>query len=318
VSAVQSKRLAGVRTPYAVMPDAVRRWVDERLGASVETVIARTGGMSPAVAATVITSTGARAFVKAVSADINPDTPEHFRHEIRVLSTIGPGAHRADLLAHYDDGHWVALLLEDIDGTHPDWEDPAQVDQVFAAVTTQAAELTPIPPSLDIPRVSGTMDKHQQLLVDPPDELFRTLPAWARTAYPELMELVQADGRPVDGETLCHHDVRHDNLLIRRSVGRVVTVDWGMSRHGPWWGDVFVLALEWAELDLFDDLLERAGLSDADQHDATRLLASIGCYLVLTSGLPAPRALPQLPRFRRELGTRCLVGVRRRLGSAGR
>ena len=90
------KRLTGVRTPYAEMPTMVRSWVDEQLGGPVETVIARTGGMSPAVAATVVTRSGERAFVKAVSADINPDTPTHFRHEITVLSTIGPAPYRAD------------------------------------------------------------------------------------------------------------------------------------------------------------------------------------------------------------------------------
>jgi hypothetical protein len=312
------KRLAGIRTPYADMPAAVRSWVDEQLGGHVETVIPRTGGMSPAVASTVITKAGERAFVKAVSVDINPDTPTHFRHEINVLTTIGPAPYRADLRAAYDDDHWVAILLEDVDGDHPDWDDPRQVDAVFEAVTAQARELTPAPPSLDIDSVNTILAKHwDTMLADPPAELFALLPDWAQSMYPELMTLVRADGRPIEERTLCHWDIRHDNLLVRRSDGQVLTLDWGMARRGPWWGDVFVMAIEWAELDLFDVLLDRTGLNDRDEQDATRLLISLGCFLVESSGLPAPPGLPHLPRFRRALGERCLTGVRRRLGSAG-
>jgi hypothetical protein len=73
------------------------------------------------------------------------------------------------------------------------------------------------------------------------------------------------------------------------------------------------MAIEWAELDLFDQLLDRAGLTDDEQRDATRLLASFGCYLLMTSALPAPPGLPQMPAFRAAVGERCLVGLRRRL-----
>jgi hypothetical protein len=86
-----------------------------------------------------------------------------------------------------------------------------------------------------------------------------------------------------------------------------------MSRRGPWWGDVFVMALEWVELDRFDMLLERGGLRPDDHRDATRLLTSLGCFLLMSSGWPAPPGLPHLPEFRAGLGSRCLAGVRRRL-----
>ncbi len=308
-----AKRLTGTRAPYATMPARVRTWIDEQLGSPVVSVIPRTGGMSPAVASTLVTASGTRAFVKAVSSDINPDTPSHFRHEIEVLQTIGPAAYRADLLASYDDGHWVAILLEDVDGDHPDWDDATAVDAVFAVVMEQVAELTPIPPTIRTDSVADIMTKHQALiLADPPAELFAVLPAWTRTSYAELMSFVTGGG-PVDGDTLCHWDVRHDNLLVRERDEQVVMLDWGVSRRGPWWADVFVMGVEWAELDLFDQLLSRADLSDDEQRDATRLLASFGCYLLMSSALPAPPGLPQLPAFRADVGARCLAGTRRRL-----
>ena len=131
------------RTPRC--PATLRDWVDQQLGSPVVETIPRTGGMSPAVAATVVGRDGSRAFVKAVSADINPDTPTHFRHEITVLSALDPAPYRANLLGSYDDEHWVAMMLEDVDGDHPDWDDREQIDAVFAAVTAQTAELTPHP-----------------------------------------------------------------------------------------------------------------------------------------------------------------------------
>lgn len=319
---MSGQRLVGVRTPYAEMPAELRTWVDEQVGSPVVETIARTGGMSPAVAATVVAADGTRAFVKAVSADINPDTPTHFRHETAVLSALGPAPYRADLLAAYDDDHWVAMLLQDVDGDHPDWHDDRAVDAVFDAVVTQADELTPVPAALRVEAdqpgtVSDVLAKHQKLiLADPPDDLFRRLPDWAQADYTALMSFVN-HAPPLDGDTLCHFDIRHDNLLVRRSDGQVVTLDWGMSRRGPWWGDIVVMALEWAELDRFDALLERGGLGPDDERDATRLLTSLGCFLTMSSAWPAPPGLPHLPRFRYELGSRCLEGVRRRLGLDG-
>ncbi|HEY7045436.1 MAG TPA: aminoglycoside phosphotransferase family protein [Nocardioidaceae bacterium] len=306
------ERLTGVRTAYDDIPGPLHSWIEDQLGGQVSTTIPRTGGMSPAVAATVVVADGGRAFVKAVSSDINPDTPTHFRHEIDVLSRIGPAPYRADLLGTYDDGHWVAMLLEDIDGDHPDWDDESQIEAVFTAVRQQADELTPMPDGLDTVSVAEILEKHQRmLLADPPAQLFARLPAWARQDYADLTAMVR-DGRPVHGDTLCHWDVRHDNLLVRRTDHQVVLLDWGMARQGPWWGDVLVLGLEWADTGRFDDLLDRAGLDESEQHDATRVLASVGMFLTMSSGLPPPPGLPHLPTFRADLGNRCLAGVRRR------
>ena len=111
----------------------------------------------------------------------------------------------------------------------------------------QVAELTPIPPTIQTESVADIMAKHQALmLADPPGDLLEVLPAWARASYADLMSFVTGGG-PVDGNTLCHWDIRHDNLLVREADGQVVMLDWGVSRRGPWWADVFVMGIEWAE-----------------------------------------------------------------------
>jgi hypothetical protein len=311
---VSAKRRAGVRPPYADAPAELRAWVDDQLGSPVRTVIPRTGGMSPAVAATLVTASGERAFVKAVGSSINPDTPAHFRHEISVLKMLGPAPYRADLVAAYDDGPWVAMLLEDVDGDHPDWDDPADIDAVFDLVREQAAELTPMRDDGLFPTVSQAITRHLDTLEQPSPAERAALPSWARAGYSDLLDLIRAARDRIDGETLCHWDVRHDNLLIRRTDRQVVLVDWGMSRRGPWWGDAFVFGLEWAESDRFDRLLEQLDLTEAQHQLATGFLAALGAYLTMAATHPAPPGLPNLPSFRQELGHRCLIGVRRRLG----
>ena len=72
--------------------------------------------MSPGCATRLTCADGTRAFVKAVGAELNPDTPGLFRREIGVLDHLGEHELWAPLLASYDDGAWVALLIEDVEG----------------------------------------------------------------------------------------------------------------------------------------------------------------------------------------------------------
>ena len=295
------------------MPPHVRDWVERELGAPVVEVKPRTGGMSPAVAASLVAANGQRCFLKAVSPGINPDTPGHFRHEITVLAQLPPAPYRAGLQATYDDGDWVGILLDDVDGHHPDWDNAAEVEAVLEVVQRQAKELTPCPPGIDLPPVSAAMNRHLETMLSPTEEQLGALPDWARQRFDELKTLIIHGRDTIDGDTLCHWDVRHDNVLIRTSDGQPVLVDWGMCRRGPWWGDAMVFALEWAELPFFDSVLRRTGLSADEEATATGFLAALGCYLTMASTFEAPPGLPQLPAFRLELGLRCLTGVRRRL-----
>ena len=68
-------RAVGVRTPYPAIPGAVRAWVSDTLGSPVVSWSAQTGGMSPGCATRLVTEEGGRAFVKAVGAELNPDSP---------------------------------------------------------------------------------------------------------------------------------------------------------------------------------------------------------------------------------------------------
>lgn len=309
-------RLVGVRTPYDSAPPALHAWAAETLGAPVVDVRPRIGGMSPAVAASLRATNGARAFVKAVCHAINPNTPDHFRHEIAVLSVLAdlpPMPYRARLMSTYDDGDWVAIALEDIDGRHPDWSSEADRAAVFEAVRRQSAELTPIPARLPPGSIRDVAVKHLAAMRNATPAEVAGLPGWAASRLSQLTEPAQRSLDNHRDESFCHWDIRHDNILIRLRDGQPMMLDWGMSRRGPHWADTMIFALEWVDSPTFDDIMSSIGLTDGEQDDVTGFLAGAGCYLTMTSTCPPPPSMPRLPAFRRQVGAACLRGVRRRL-----
>lgn len=300
---------AGARQPYAQVALPVRTWVQEQLGAPVVHAETQDGGMSPGCAARLRAADGATAFVKAVSAESNPRTPKLFRHEIAVLSRLPPAEYRPDLLATYDDGTWVALLFADVDGDHPDLRDADQAAAVWSTVEAQARELTPAPDGLEIDILADNTrrwaDGWATMAADPAGRL----PAWATPRVDGLTDRVAALADRLSTESLCHWDVRNDNLLLRAD-GSVVIFDWGMARRGPSWGDLFMLCLAWADHPRFDEDVARL---DADPHVVTDLLLGLGGWLALRSSEPAPPGIPTMPAFQRREANRLLIAAERRL-----
>ena len=80
----------GVRIEWAQVPAEVRAAIEDVCGAVVVWARTQPGGFSPGLAARVRCANGARYFVKAVSAQANPDTPALHRQEGRVLATLEP------------------------------------------------------------------------------------------------------------------------------------------------------------------------------------------------------------------------------------
>ncbi len=108
-------------------------------------------GFSPGLAARVRCASGARYFVKAVSAQANPDTPGLHRQEARVLAALEPliASRQLPIPRLYgtvDRPPWIALVLQDIAGRQPllPWR-TAELQQVVAALDRLAGALTPAP-----------------------------------------------------------------------------------------------------------------------------------------------------------------------------
>lgn len=302
-------RAVGLRLPYEQVPAGVRRWVEIELGSPVVEARTQLGGMSPGCAARLRQGDGRRAFVKAVGVDLNPDTPDLFRYEIGVLRHLGPAPYRAGVVATYDDGRWVGLLLEDVDGRHPDLATMSDAEAVWATVMAQANELTPPPPGATALRLADTVQRWC-VSWDRISAGSDCLPHWADEHLDVLRGRVRSLSDRLPVEALCHWDIRDDNLLVRID-GSVVVVDWGMSRLGPRWGDLFALSLEWAETPEFD---RRIALTEADTGTVTDLLLGLGGHLAFRATEPAPTGLPTLrAAFQRREAARFLAGAGRRL-----
>lgn len=309
------RAVGGPRLPYADLPAAVRAWVETSLGAPVAEARTQLGGMSPGCAVRLRTARGGRGFLKAVATGHADGTANLFRREIDVLSVLPPAPFRAPLLASYDDGEWVGMLLTDIEGRFPDLSAPGTADAaaVWRAVTAQSIELTP--PSVRLPDLGSVAQTAQRYLEVWQSEIVaaprRYLPGWAVRQLPALVARVIDLPARLPSETLCHWDVREDNLLVRAD-GSVVIVDWGMARPGPAWGDRFVLAVSWADTPGFDEVM-LGWPGEPPPGTVTDLLLLIGGRLSWLAAQPGPPGLPTFTAFTRDMSRLLLSAAQRRL-----
>lgn len=311
-------RAAGERIDLDAAPERVRGWLAEELGGRVVSSRTQRGGMSPGPAARIVLEDGRRYFVKAVGADLNRGTVKLFRHELEVLRRLPPVDYRPSLVAAYDDGEWVAIVLEDVDGATPDLGDPEHLAAARDTVRRQSRELTPDPLGLDGETLAGSAARWHGVLVSAAPEVRATLPVWWREREDELLARVGGLADRVPSEAWCHLDIRDDNL-VRRPDGRVVVVDWGMSRRGPAWVDELLLLLHHVTAASFDDdvrAIPAYGVaSDAGREEAvTDLLLALGGSLAVAAQGPS-HGLPRLASFRRAESARLLAGAARRLGA---
>ncbi|SFX47474.1 aminoglycoside phosphotransferase family protein [Streptomyces atratus] len=305
----------GVRHHWAGLPALVRSAVEDILGARVVEARSQSGGFSPGVAARVRLADGRRAFVKAVSAETNPSSPDLHRAEARHTAALPPGTPAPRLLGSYDDGTLVALVLQDIDGRQPriPWE-PAELDRVLAAVGELGTALTPAP--FDAP--AAAVRKARMFTG------WRTLPAegdtsrldpWAARNLGLLAELESGWEEPAAGDSLAHSDLRADNILLTDE--RVVFVDWPHAlRAAPWFDLLTMLPCVAAQggPDPETVFTTHPLGRDADPAGVTAVLAALTGYFVASSLKPAPPGLPTLRAFQRAQGAAALRWLRGRLG----
>lgn len=320
--AVTAPRAVGVHLRFEALPDRLRAWVDATLGAPVVSWEEQVGGMSPGCATRVVAADGTRAFVKAVGNQLNPDSPTLFRREIDVLHLIGENPLWASLRASYDDGDWVALLLEDVPGGHPDLADDADMEALLGATDRLTDVLGGVrPPRATATTIAqpGVIDARARYrawstaldhLAEIPDDL---LPAKVRRHPARLHRLVAL---LQEGDThLSHWDVRVDNLL-RPEPGRIVFVDWGAAAVAPPWTDPLLARFERVEDPWFDESVARSPvLAEAGEDRVTGFLVAFGLALAWQSTLQREDVgLPTLNEFRRTQAQRALHAAARRLG----
>jgi len=316
-------RAVGVHLPFEQVPERVRAWVDDSLGSPVVAWEEQVGGMSPGCVTRLAAADGSRAFVKAVGPELNPDTPGLFRREVAALRLLGDGPRWAALRASYDDGAWVALLLEDVEGRHPDLADDGEMADLLEATDRLGEALAALPVPAERAATigaAGYIDVHRaftgwRAAVDHLEDLPADLvPERLRVDADRCRRLADLLLAPYD-ERLVHWDVRVDNL-IRRPDGSIVFVDWGTTAVGPEWADPLLARLERVESPWFDTSLASSdALARAGDDLVTGWLLGFGSALARrTTQHVADVGLPTLNEFRRTEARRMLSAAARRLG----
>lgn len=309
---------SGVRTPWEELPTAVRDAVARVLGGAVVHAETQTGGFSPGVASRVTTGHGRRAFVKAVSAHTNPHSPALHRAEARNAAALPPAVPAPRLLGSHDDGTWVALVFEEVDGRQPHvpWRE-RELGLVLDAVAELGRRLTPSP--VAAPPVAEALAEDfsgwRRLCARPREELRGRLDAWTLDRLAHLADL--ADGWPdaAAGDTLAHADLRADNMLLTAD-GRVVFVDWPHAvRAAPWFDLLVMLPCVRAQggPDPEEVFTAHPLARGADPDGVTATLAALAGFFVEHSLRPAPPGLPTLRAFQRAQGEAATAWLRRRL-----
>jgi hypothetical protein len=136
---------ASRRPGYGQVPQQLREWVERELGSPVASATSQPGGFSPGVAARLVSADGARAFVKAIATSRHAATATLHRYESQAMLAIPPGPELPRLYAAYDDGDWVGLLLEDIEGRHPVPWTLADARRVSTAISQRVSAFSRVP-----------------------------------------------------------------------------------------------------------------------------------------------------------------------------
>ncbi|WP_419993552.1 phosphotransferase family protein [Streptomyces boninensis] len=304
----------GVRLPWDGVPDHVRGAIEAELGSGVVAAESQAGGFSPGVAARLRLADGRRVFIKAVSADTNDVAARMHRKEARKVALLPPGTPAPRLLGSYDDGTWVALVFEEVEGRQPHvpW-DGGELRRVLAALGELAR--IPAPEGVRAPRGDG-FGRWREIAVayDAGEDDLHGLDPWVRARIHELAERESRWAAAAAGEVLAHGDVRADNILL--TADGAVFVDWPHALRAAPWFDLLIslpcIAMQGGpdpEATFTGHPLAR----DADPDDVTTLLVAVTGLFLGGARLPAPPGLPTLRAFQRAQGEHALAWLRKRL-----
>jgi hypothetical protein len=307
---------AGVHLPWAEVPAAVRTWAAGVGGGAPSSVRDLSGGFSPG--ATAVLEFPRRAvFVKAVGAGLNPESPGFHRREAAVSAALPRAPEFPRLLSVYDDGDWVALAFEAIDGRPPrhPW-DAGELRAVVRALQTLHAALTPNPVAEAQPaavRLSPLFGGWADLAAGGGHPV--GLDEWCGRHLDRLAALESGWRQAVAGPTLLHCDVRSDNVLV--TAGGVVFVDWPHACVGIPVLDLVAwapsVALEGGPAP--EDLLDLSPPSASVDRDLLAVRgAAFSGFVVRHSLLPDPPGLPTLRPFQAAQGEVAVGWLRRLTG----
>ena len=282
-----------VRPLWSELPAALRTRVERTLGAEVVEAHSQGSGFTPGFASRLRLADGRRVFVKATEAS-RPWLVDAYRAEaakLDLLPATVPAPRLQQLLDEPVEGaEWLVLVFDDVAGRPP--QRPWRLDEARLALRTAVdlvGALTPAPAG----RVWDLLP--QTLFPEPPDfDSLRDRARWAGH-LDELVALTERRDELLTGATLCHSDLRDDNLIVAPD-GTFWVCDWNWPAVGPAWTDAVCVAIAMSGdgLDAEALLAETGLLRETDQEAVDSLLAALTTYFLLSSVLPANPTSPCL------------------------
>jgi len=296
------------------LPGPVRARIARLAGGPVVAAANCEGGFSPGLAARLHLADGRRVFVKAMDCAAFPFQADIYRDEARVAAVLPAGVPAPAFLGCDDDGGWVILAFECVDGAEPvrPWREP-DLARVIEAAREMAAAAPAGPIALpDRPlRLGGWA----RLAAD--DSRLARLAAcapWAAAELPALLALERDGIAAARGSSLVHFDMYAHNILL--TPDRVMFIDWPHARLGAPHVDV-VLLLSSAVGDGVDPepFVRAAPQTGAVDRRAIDGLLAAHAGFCLAGGLgPAEPGLEPIRAAKQELGLAALAWLGRRLG----
>ena len=272
------------------------------------------GGFSPGLASRLSLADGRRVFMKAVSEAANPDSPGMHRREAKIVAALPASAPVPRLLWTFDEGGWVVLCFEDVEGRHPHqpWTD-SDLDLVVGTLREMSAVLTPSP--IEAGATAGDAFKGEingwaRALARGEDRL----DTWSTRHLSRLAGLEAEAPALVEGETLLHFDTRADNLLI--AGDRVYVVDWPWARTGAAWVDWLGMApsVTMQGGPEPEEFMSRFDLRAAPKAAIDAALCSLAGYFVVHALDPPPPGIPTVRAFQAAQGVVATRWLRARTG----
>jgi hypothetical protein len=246
----------------------------------------RPGGYSTADRFAVTLADGRRVFVKSAEAS---NMADWLRREHEVYASLS-GSFIPALEGWDDDGIRPLLAIEDLSDADwtPRW-DPVRVEAVLAAVH-ELGEAAPPPNTKPARETFPDLWRRWRMVESDPGPFLSIGlrdQAWLERALPAI--LAAAESAPVDGDRVCHLDVRSDNLCFRD--GRAVLVDWN-------WTSVANPALDIAAW--LPSLRVEGGPPPWEVlNDAGPLAAFVAGVWAAVAGLPPPETAPMVREMQR-------------------
>jgi aminoglycoside phosphotransferase (APT) family kinase protein len=312
---------SGSRLAWSDLPRSVRDTIARLAGAEVVAEGPATTGFSPGYASLLELGDGTEVFVKAVSPEQNPDSPELARAEIRALGLLPPQVPAPRLTWSFDDGTWVVLGTQAVPGRCPDypWR-PAQLAQVLDLVDELANTGTPAPERLpSLTPTLRTLAGHGRRLAENPADLASAVDAagpngpWLRDHLADLITWADQAAVLATGQTLAHNDLRVDNILLGERDAWLV--DWPhAAKDAPRWFDLAGLlpgiAMQGGGDP--DELFWSHPVAAGAERAAVRaVVAMLVGYFMQSAVQPAPPGIANLRAFQLAHGVAALEWLRR-------